>query len=432
MNILLLTGNGREHALAATYAKSKKVKKVIMIPGNGLTELSSPKIKNYPDIDVWNFKKIFEICKKEHIDLVDVSQDDIIAAGYVDKFTKAGIKTFGPTQKASQLEWDKAWAREFMKKYNLPIPTFETFTDSKKAITYIQKHPEQILFIKAAGLAAGKGVIKAENKKQAIDAIRDMKQFGKSGETFVIEQNLEGEEFSFFALCDGESYKILGAAQDHKTVYNHNQGLNTGGMGCVSNPEIITPKIIKEIEEKILKPLLSGMQKEERPYVGILYLGGMLTQTGVKIIEFNARLGDPEAEVLLPAFQNDYVDIIMAVLQKKLSQLKLVFDQKKRISIAGCAFGYPNDSTTVKGKEIFGIPDVVKIKGVTMFGAGIIKKGNRFWVNGGRIFHLTAEGKTIVDARALAYQGMSMVYIEGNNLHFRTDIGWKEMERFFQ
>lgn len=431
MNILILTGNGREHALAKTYAKSKKIKKIVMIPGNGLTESSSQKIKNYSDTSIDDFEKILKICKKENIDFVDVSQDDIIAKGYVDRFEKNGIVTFGPTQKASQIEWDKAWAREFMKTYNLPIPHYETFSNTKKAEGYIEKLPQQTLFIKAAGLAGGKGVIKAETKKEALAAIKSMQQFGTSGKTFVIEQELKGEEFSLFALCDGQTYKILGTAQDHKTVYNKNQGLNTGGMGCVANPTLITKKVVQEIEEKILKPFLKGMQKEERPYCGILYLGGMLTSQGVKIIEFNARWGDPEAQVLLPAIQSDYFDIIMAAKNKKISQVNIVCDAKKRISIAACSFGYPTAYKNVIGKEIFGLEKAMKIQGVTIYGAGVNKKGNRFFADGGRLFHVVAEGNSLQDARQKAYGAISTIYIEGNNVHYRTDIGWQDLEKEF-
>jgi len=448
MNVLILTANGREHALALTYAKSKKVKKVIMIPGNGLTASNAAgahsglgsKIKNYPDVKVEDFEKILQICKKEQIDFVDVSQDEIIAKGYVDKFQKEGIETFGPTKRASQIEWDKAWAREFMKKYGLPIPKYETFSDTKKAEKYVNKfynrdsiaplqNDKTVLFVKASGLAGGKGVIKAESKEQAIDAIQQMKQFKKSGETFVIEQELKGEEFSLFALCDGKNYQILQTAQDHKTVYNNNTGPNTGGMGCIAPTGAITPSIIRIIEKTILTPFIKGMEAEGRPYQGVLYLGGMITSKGIKIIEFNARWGDPEAEVILPGIKTDYVDVITAVKNQKLHKTKITLDRNIRISIAGCALGYPQDFSDVKGKEIFGLSDAMKITGVTIFGAGITRKEKRFFVNGGRIFHLVAKGKNIKEARKIAYEAMSLIFIEGNNLHYRTDIGWQELEK---
>ncbi|GEM_PF-160032 len=435
LNVLVIGSNGREHVLAVSYAKSKRVKKVIMTPGNGLTDfvpstsLRASKIKNYPDIGMWDFDKIIDVCKKEKIDLVDVAQDDIIAAGFANKFNKLGITAFGPTQKAAQIEWDKQWARNFMVKYKLPVPKFKTFNDKKEAIKYVESLPPQVLYVKASGLAAGKGAIRAENKKQAIEAIEAMSQFGKSGETFLIEEAMVGEEFSLFAISDGTNYKIISWAQDHKTVSDGDRGPNTGGMGCVAPANVVSKKILKESEEKIIKPFVKGMQKEGRRYCGVIYFGGMLTQNGVKIIEFNARWGDPEAEVILPAIKTDFLDLVEAVLSGKLKKLKVEFDKKIRISVAGCSQGYPDDYSKVKGKEIFGLSDAMKLPGITIFGAGIKRKNTRFFVNGGRIFHLVTEGKDIIEARKKAYSAMKLINIEGNNLHYRTDIGWRDLER---
>lgn len=429
MNVLVIGQNGREHALAASYAKSKRVKKVIMTPGNGLTDFNNSKIKNYPDVGMMDFEKIVDVCKKEEIDLVDVGQDDIIAAGYVDKFEKLGIAAFGPSQKASQLEWDKNWARHFMVKYKLPIPKFESFTDKKKAIDYINSLPEQLLFIKASGLALGKGVIRAENKKEATQAVEDMTKFGKAGEIFLIEEALIGEEFSLFTICDGENFVVAKTAQDHKRIFDGDLGPNTGGVGSVAPTGAIDQKTIDGIEEKIIKPTLAGMKKEGRPYKGILYLGGMKTNDGVKIIEFNCRWGDPEAEVILPSIETDYLEFAQSVVEGKLSSTKIVFDKKVRVSVAGCSKGYPNDYSDVKGKEIFGISEAIKIPGVLVFGSGIKRDGEKFLVNGGRIFYVVGEGKDIKEAREKAYKAMEMVSIQGGNLHFRTDIGWRDLQR---
>ncbi|MFH1832838.1 MAG: phosphoribosylamine--glycine ligase [Candidatus Levyibacteriota bacterium] len=440
MNILVIGSNGREHALASSYAKSKKARKVIMVPGNGLTDFENNlpagkagKIKNYPDVGMMDFDKIVAVCKKEKIDLVDVAQDDVIAAGYVDKLEKLGITAFGPTQKASQLEWDKNWSRNFMVKYKLPIPQFESFTDQKKAIGYVNKLPDQLFFIKASGLALGKGVIRAENKQEAKQAIFAMNKFGKSGKTFLIEEGLIGEEFTLFVICDGENYIITKSSQDHKTIYNGDQGPNTGGIGCVCPTNAITQKLLREIETKIIKPTINGMKKEGRTYKGILYVGGILTNPptggGVKIIEFNSRWGDPEAEVILPGIKTDYLKIVEATIMKQLNNLTIKTDNKVRLSVAGCSRGYPGDYSAVKGKEIFGLNDVMKLPKVKVFGAGIKRKGKRFFANGGRIFHLVAEGKDIIEARKKAYAAISMIHIEGDNLHYRTDIGWREVER---
>ncbi len=429
MNILVIGQNGREHALAITYTKSKKVKKVIMTPGNGLTEFQNPKIKNYPEVAMLDFAGIVKVCKKEKIDLVDVAQDDVIAAGYVDKLENLGIPAFGPTQLASQLEWDKEWARNFMVKYNLPVPKYKVFKDTKTAIDYINSLPEQILFIKAAGLALGKGVIRADNRKEAIEAVSAMRKYGKSGETFLIEEALIGEEFSLFAICDGEDFVVVKSAQDHKNIFDSDKGPNTGGVGSVAPTGAIDDLIIHSIEKNIFGPLLQGMKKEGRPYKGILYLGGMVTKKGVKIIEFNCRWGDPEAEVILPSIKTDYLSIVEAVRSQKLKETQIIFDKKVRISIAGCSKGYPGDYSAVKGKEIYGLTEVMKLPNITIFGSGIKRSGKKFFVSGGRIFYVIAEGKNILDVRNRAYKAMRQISIEGNNLHYRKDIGWRDLER---
>lgn len=429
MNILVIGQNGREHALAEIYAKSRRVKKIIMTPGNGLTDFKNPKIKNYPDVAMLDFEGIVKVCRKEKIDLVDVAQDDVIAAGYVDKLETLGIKAFGPTQKASQLEWDKQWARDFMIRNHLPVPRYKSFQDKKEAIDYINSLSEQVLFIKAAGLAFGKGVIRAENRGEAIEAVDAMSKFGKSGETFLVEEALIGEEFSLFAICDGENFITVKSAQDHKRIFDGDKGPNTGGVGSVAPTGAINDYILRKIEQKIFKPLLEGMKKEGRPYKGILYLGGMLTKTGVKIIEFNCRWGDPEAEVILPSIKTDYLNIVESIRFQKLKETKIVFDKKVRISIAGCSKGYPGDYSVVKGKEIFGLTDVISIPGINVFGSGIQRTGKRFFVTGGRVFYVVGEGKNILEARRKAYKAMKLISIEGNNLHYRKDIGWRDSER---
>jgi phosphoribosylamine---glycine ligase len=432
MNILILGSGGREHALAAAYSKSQKIEKIIVAPGNGLMEKISEKIITEPSVGATDFDAILKIIKKHIVNLVDVAGDEPLADGFVDKFQSLGIKAFGPSQKSSEIEWNKDWSRSFMEKYHLPVPFFKSFNDQKNAIDHIKKSKEQALYIKASGLALGKGAIRAENKVQAIEAIEAMKSFGKAGETFLIEECLIGEEFSLFAICDGENYQIVGLAQDHKTVYDHDKGPNTGGMGCVSNPLIVTPQIIKTIKKTILDPFMKGMEKEGRSYVGILYLGAMVTQNGVKIIEFNARWGDPEAEVLIPAIKTDYLSIVETVLAKKLVNMKIQLDKLSRISIAGCSLGYPVDYAKVKGKQIIGLEQAMTISGIKIFGAGIVKSANVFDAHGGRVFHIVGEGKSLLEARAKAYGAIARVSIMGNNLHYRTDIGWRDLERIKQ
>lgn len=436
MKILIIGSGGREHVLADTYSKSKNVKKVYVVPGNDLMNFQNNKIAIFPNVKSIDFSKILKIAKKYKVDLIDVAQDDPLALGFVDKFTKHGFLCFGPTQKASEIEWNKKWSRDFMQKYNLPIPFFKSFDNQKAAIEYIESSMKNTVYVKASGLAAGKGAIRAENKTQAISAIKSMSQFGKSGETFLIEECLEGEEFSVFVLCDGKNYVIAKTAQDHKTVYEKNKGPNTGGMGCVAQTLAASPKILKETETKIIKPFLRGMEKEGRIYSGVLYLGCILTPStdsggpsGIKIIEFNARWGDPEAEVILPSIKTDYTDVIMNILKERLDKKKIIFDKKIRVSVAGCSRGYPDDYSNVKGKRIFGIEKAFNLNSISIFGAGIKRKGKNFFAYGGRIFHLVAEGDSVTEARKKAYEAMSLIYVEGNNLHYRTDIGWRDLER---
>lgn len=436
MKVLLVGAWGREHALAEKYSKSKRVEKVFVVPGNGLMDFQNKKIVTAPHVNAYNIEEVLAFVKKNKIDFADISPEDFLALGFVDKLRKAGVKVFGPTQKAARIESSKEWARDFMEKYNLPIPHFKSFHNQKDAISYVNKLPEQLLYIKASGLCGGKGAVRAEGKKEAQEAIASMSEFGKAGETFLIEEGMVGEEFSFFVICDGITYIVSKNAQDHKTVFNADKGLNTGGMGCVSPVKAVTPKIIKEVEKNIIKPFLHGMKKEKELFQGILYIGGMLTKKGVKIIEFNARWGSPEAEVILPSIQTDYMQLAEAVVNQTLSKIKIKFDKKIRISICGAASGYPGDYSFAKGKEIFGLTDAMRLPGIRIYGAGLKRKdkpaspaGGRFFVDGGRLFHLVAEGKDIIDARKKAYAAMSMIYIEGNNLHYRTDIGWRELQR---
>lgn len=429
MNILIIGSGGREHSLAITYAKSKRVKQVFVAPGNDFMLESNKKIQTIPEIGVLDFDKIVAFVKKQSIDIVDVASDDPLGAGLIDILTENGVTAFGPHKNAAEIEWNKAWAREFMKKYGLPIPSFKTFTDQNEAITYVKKEKMPLLFIKAAGLAAGKGVIKAENQEETIDAINKMKAYGNAGKSFVIEHGLTGEEFSLFAICDGKKYQIISSAQDHKTAYTGDTGQNTGGMGCVTPPGVLTKQTIKTIQQTILDPFIRGMQNEKRPYVGILYLGGMMTKKGPMIVEFNARWGDPEAEVILPGLTNDYVTLVESVLIGDLKKNTLKHDGKIRISVTGCARGYPGDYSQSIGRKIYGLENVSRISGITVFGAGIKRKNKHYVVNGGRIFHLVTEGNTIYDARKKAYEAMSQIFVEGNNLHYRTDIGWREVQR---
>lgn len=425
--ILIIDGGGRGAALVDKYSQSDKVGRILVVPGNDLMQINAKKpVITYQHLKTTNVPEILEICKKEKVDFVDVAQDNAVEAGLVDAVAKSKIPVFGPTKLAGQIEWDKAWARNFMQKYQIPSPRFYTFNNEKDGIDFVKKHPNSRWFVKAAGLAEGKGVLPAENAVEAIEAIGRMRKFGPSGKTYLLESWLEGEEFSAFALSDGNDFKVIGFAQDHKRVNNGDQGPNTGGMGCVSNPLIISN--IKVQISKIFEKTINGLIKEKRPYKGVLYLGGMVVNGKVYVIEFNARWGDPEAEVILPSIKNDLFDLANAGAAGKLNNLKINVDNKVRVVVAATAKGYPNDYSKVKGKKVLGIDEVIK-SGIKVYGAGIKKVKEDYIVNGGRVLYIVGEGKNITEAREQAYKAMKQINIEGNNLHYRTDIGWRDVER---
>ncbi len=427
--VLITDGGGRGAVLVEKYGQSKHVGKVLVVPGNDLMQINTKKqVLTYPNLKTTSVKEILEICKKEKVDLVDVSQDNAVEVGLVDELNKIGIPAVGPTKLAGQIEWDKAWAREFMQKYNIPSPKYYIFNSEKKGLEFIKKNSGKSWFVKAAGLAEGKGVIPGKNDKESIAAIKQMNKFGSSGETFLLEEWLIGEEFSAFALCDGENFIYAGSAQDHKRVNDGDLGPNTGGMGCVSNPLIIT-KSIKYQVLSIMQKAINGLKKEERKYKGVLYLGGIVVKDKVYVIEFNARWGDPEAEVIMPSIKNDLYEIDQAIIQGRIKDLKFKIDKKVRVVVAACAKGYPVDYSKVKGKKITGIEKAQRL-GVKVYGAGIKKKGKDWVVNGGRVFYVMAEGKDVIKAREKAYKVMSLISIEGDNLHYRNDIGWRDLERF--
>lgn len=418
--VLVIDGGGRGSVLTEAYLNSIKVEKILAVPGNDLMTLKN-NVQIFPNLKTTDVKEIVRIAQNEKVDLVDVAQDDAVAAGLTDVLLKNKITTFGPTKKAGQIEWDKAWSRNFMKKINLPIPKYKICKSQKQGIDFIKKQKESEWFIKTSGLAAGKGALHAKNNLNAIKKIKLMKNFGTAGKIFIIEQCLKGEEFSSFALVNGKNFQLVGHAQDHKTVFDGNRGPNTGGMGCSSPPLAITKKIEMQINT-IFQKTIDGLVKLNRPYHGILYLGGMILKNGkVSIIEFNSRWGDPEAQVLIPSLKNDFFNLISNATNNKLEKIKK--DNKYRIVIAAASKGYPGNYSKVTGKEIKGLN---KIK---TFGAGVTKKSQKLIANGGRLFYVLGEGKNVVDARTKAYNTLSKVSITGNNLHFRKDIGYRDLER---
>lgn len=463
--ILVIDGGGRGSALVDKYAQSPKVAKVLAVPGNDLMTATAKTVKIFPKIKTTDIKSILTICQKEKIDLVDVAQDDAVACGLTDILTSAGFAVFGPSKAAGQIEWDKAWAREFMKRFKIPSPQFKICRTQKEGINLIKSSKNREWFIKASGLAAGKGALYARNNQEAHDAIIQMKKFGHAGKVFLIEESLHGEEFSSFAIVDGKNFILVSHAQDHKRVFDGDDGPNTGGMGCTSPPMVITQTIEDQIKI-IFKKTAEGLVKIDRPYRGILYLGGMISNGKVYVIEFNARWGDPEAQVIVPQVKNDFYDLAQKTISGNLNKIKLKKDNLYRVVITAASRGYPDNYNSVVGKQIFGLdrllghpatfrhsavstrhPDPSHLSSwslslrsrvnsaigsdLKIFGAGVKKSGKEFLASGGRLFYVMAAGKNVVEARNEAYNALSKIKIEGNNLHYRTDIGWRDLARYY-
>ncbi len=430
--VLVVDGGGRGSVLVDKYLQSSYVNRVLAVPGNDMMTLATKnRVKIFPDTKTTDVEKIEIICQKEKVDLIDVAHDDAVAAGLVDSLVGKGFKVLGPTKAAGQIEWDKSWARNFMKKFSIPSPNFKICHSTKEGTDYINGQKEAQWYVKAAGLASGKGALYAKDNSQAVENIKKMSKFKEAGKIYLIEECVEGEEFSSFAIVNGSDFKIIGHAQDHKTVYDGNLGPNTGGMGCSSPPMVITKNIEKQIES-IFAKVTNGLVEIKRPYLGILYLGGMIDKKGkVAVIEFNARWGDPEAQVVVPALQNDLYELAILTIDSKLKSLKVKLDNKYRITVAATSRGYPDDYSKVIDKEIYGLNKVLMTKDLKIFGAAVKIEKARNFANGGRLFYITAEGKNVAEARKIAYNALSQVYIEGNNLHYRTDIGYRDLERFY-
>jgi phosphoribosylamine---glycine ligase len=435
LTVLVIDNGARGDVISHAYEASSQVKKVIVSPGHDFIKYRRQKEVLTDFCDLKRPKTILKLARKYKPDLIDVAQDDALAAGTVDLLEKNGFRVFGPKRKPSRIEWDKEWSREFMQRNNILQPRFRSFNQERLGKDYVKdlylKEPEKIIYVKASGLCLGKGALKSRNLDEAIINIGHMKDFGKSGKIFLIEEGLDGEEFSYYAISDGDHYQIFKSAQDNKKSLNFDQGDQTGGMGA-NSPALVTEPFSNQIEEQFIAKAINGMNKENIPYTGILYLGGIITDNIPMNIEFNARWGDPECQVILLSIKTDYIDIIMACLDKKLDKIKIKQDNKTRICIVGASRGYPNDYKNVIGKRIYGLEKAAEMNGISVFGSGIKINNGKFYANGGRLFSIVAEGKNILEAKEKAYSAISNVNIEGNNLHYRTDIGWRDIERFLK
>jgi len=426
MKVLVIGSGGREHALVWKIAQSPKVKKIYCAPGNtGIAELATCLPINSGDIN-----KLVEFAKKERIDLTVVGPEDPLCKGIVDIFEKEGLKVFGANQKAVEIESSKSFAKYLMNKYGINTAAGETFTSYKKAENYIRKMGVPIV-VKADGLAAGKGVIICDTITKAIDALKLIMKtnaFGNAGNKVVVEECLAGEEASFIAFTDGKTILPLPSSQDHKAIYDNDQGPNTGGMGAYSSAPIVDRYMHKKIMEEIMMPTIRAMASEGRPYKGVLYAGLMIDKDQIKVLEFNARFGDPEAQPLLMRMKNDIVPIMEATIEGTLDKCKLEIDDRAAVCVVMASKGYPGSYK--KGMPISGLKDIKKMKDVVVFHAGTAEKEKNVVANGGRVLGVTALGNSVKKAISMAYSAVSRITWDG--VYYRSDIGQKALKRIEQ
>lgn len=418
MKILIIGGGGREHAIAWKLAKSPKVEKIYCAPGNaGIAEVAE-----CINIGVMEFDKQVSFAKEHGIDLTVVAPDDPLAAGAVDAFEAAGLRAFGPRANAAILEGSKAFSKDLMKKYNIPTAAYETFTDPDKAIQYLETAKMPIV-LKADGLALGKGVLICNSLKEAKDGVRTLmldKQFGSAGDEIVIEEFMTGREVSVLSFVDGKTIKIMTSAQDHKRAGDGDQGLNTGGMGTFSPSPFYTQEVDEFCRKYVYQATVDAMKAEGRTFKGIIFFGLMLTEKGPRVLEYNARFGDPETQVVLPRMKNDIVDVFEACVDGTLDQIELEFEDNAAVCVVLASDGYPVKYE--KGFKIKGLENFKEKDGYYVFHAGSkFDADGNIVTNGGRVLGVTATGKDLKAARANAYQATE--WIEFDNKYMRHDIG---------
>ena len=417
MKVLVIGGGGREHAICVTLAKSPKVDKIWCAPGNG----GIASVAECVNIKATDIDGVVAFAKEHKPDLVMVAPDDPLALGMVDALEAAGIRAFGPRKNAAVIEGSKSFAKDLMKKYNIPTAQYAVFEDSAAAIDYIRQQGAPIV-VKADGLALGKGVTVAMTEDEAIAAVKDAIDggaFGGAGARVVIEEYLSGPEVSVLAFVDGKHLKTMPSAQDHKRAYNDDKGPNTGGMGAFSPSRFYTDEIAAQCVETIFQPTVDAMAAEGRPFKGVLYFGLMLTPKGPKVIEYNARFGDPETQADLSRLDTDLLDIFDAVLEERLEQMDIRWKSDAACCVVMASGGYPK--AYEKGKVITGLDDVTDS---FVFHAGTQKQGDEIVTSGGRVLGVTATAPTLEQAIAKAYADVNKIHFEG--AHFRTDIGIKK------
>ena len=417
MKVLIVGGGGREHAIAYCVAKSSKVEKMYCAPGNaGIAELAE-----CVPIGAMEFDKLVIFAKEKEIDLAIVGMDDPLVGGLIDEFEKAGIRAFGPRKNAAILEGSKAFSKDLMKKYDIPTAAYENFDNADEALAYLETAKFPIV-LKADGLALGKGVLICNTLEEAKAGVKEImldKKFGASGNTMVVEEFMTGREVSVLSFVDGKTIKTMTSAQDHKRAKDGDQGLNTGGMGTFSPSPFYTKEVDEFCRKYVYQKTVDAMAAEGREFKGIIFFGLMLTEDGPKVLEYNARFGDPEAQVVLPRMKNDLIDVIEACIDGTLDQVDLQFEDNAAVCVVLASDGYP--VAYEKGLPITGLDEFKKHEGYYCFHAGTKFDGDQIVTNGGRVLGVTAKGATLKEARANAYKATE--WVKFDNKYMRHDIG---------
>ncbi len=417
MNVLIVGSGGREHAIAYCVAKSDKADKIYCTPGNaGIAEYAE-----CAPIGAMEFEKIVAFAKEKSVDLVIVGMDDPLVGGLVDELEAAGIRTFGPRKNAAVLEGSKAFSKDLMKKYNIPTAAYENFADADKALSYLETAKFPIV-LKADGLALGKGVLicsTLEEAKEGVKTIMLDKKFGSAGNEMVIEEFMTGREVSVLSFVDGNTIKTMTSAQDHKRAGDGDTGLNTGGMGTFSPSPFYTKEVEEFCDKHIYQATVDAMKAEGRPFKGVIFFGLMLTEEGPKVLEYNARFGDPEAQVVLPRMKNDILEVVEACIDGTLDKVNLQFEDNAAVCVVLASEGYP--VSYEKGLQISGLAEFKKHDGYYCFHAGTKLADGKLVTNGGRVLGITAKGKDLKEARANAYAATE--WVQFDNKYMRHDIG---------
>lgn len=422
MKVLLVGSGGREHALAWKLSQSKRLKKLYIAPGNPGTAQYGENI----DISDCDIEALVKFAKGADVNFAIIGPEDPLAAGAVDAFEAAGIKAFGPSGKAAQLEGDKAFAKQIMRSNSIPTAESRTFTTFEDAKSYIASRDEAVV-VKAAGLAKGKGVFVCDEPSDGILAAEQImveRIFGEAGDIVIVEDKLLGQEASILAFVDGRSIYVMETSQDHKPIGDGDTGPNTGGMGAYSPAPIVTDKLMDQIVKEILIPTVDGMNRNDTPYRGILYAGIMLTQGGPRVLEFNVRFGDPETQPILMRMKSDLLDVMEAVCDGRLGDLAIEWEPRPAVCVVMSSGGYPGSYE--KGKVISGLDEAGALKDVVVFHAGTAKQGGDIVTNGGRVLGVTALGDTIADAKAKAYEAVDKISFDG--AYCRRDIADKALK----